>query len=160
MPKNSNNKFLSVEAHSYSSTGGAYADGDLIGAKMTFTNIIREDIGGAVITSAQLIDASTQAAAVDLLLFNADLSTGTPGDTGDNAAFDIDDADLANLIGIISFSTGDYSQFADNEIATVNDINLLIQLEDVQDIYGALVSRGTPTYTSTDDLIVRLNFER
>lgn len=160
MPKDSDHKIYSAEAHSYCSTGAAYADGDLIGAKMTFSNILRSDIGGAMVVSAEVLDASTNAAALDLLLFNADVSTASVYSSGDNAALAVAAADLANLVGVVSFSTGDYSQFADNEIAVVNNIGLGVYMPNGQDLYGVMVSRGTPTYTSTDDLTVRINIER
>jgi hypothetical protein len=42
----------------------------------------------------------------------------------------------------------------------VNDVNMAIYLNGAHDLYGLLVTRGTPVYTSSDDLAVRITVER
>lgn len=143
------------------STGG-YSAGDLIGTKMTFADVISADQGGGSIVGAIVVDLSKQNSALDLLLFGDDLDSGTGAGTtwatGDDAALDAADSDLATCIGHISIGTGDYSILNDNSIANVST-NLPFYISG-KNLYGLVVARGTPTFASTDELEIRLLIER
>lgn len=159
------NRWL-ITAHAYNSygtsSGATYAAGDLVGTKMTFEDVIPEDYGGGAIRSVRLIDYNDQMAAMDLLLFGADLSSSTGGSmwaTGDNAALDLADTDLTSLVAAISIGTGDYKSFADNAVAE-KEVDIPFYLEGTRKLYGLLVTRGTPAYASTDDLIITIGVER
>ena len=145
-----------AEAHAYPSTV-AYTAGDLMGTKLTFADVIQADYGGGEITSVTVVDLAKQLTAMDLLLFD-ELSTGTAWATGDNAALDVADADALNCIGKISIGTGDYSSLNDNAIAT-KSTSLPFYVRG-RNLYGLLVTRGTPTFADTDDLTVKISIER
>lgn len=148
-----------VSAHAYPSTGAAYGAGDLVGTKMSFTDILVNDMGGAAIKSVQVVDKGKQVKALDLILFNENLASntgaGTIWATGDNTALVVADSDLLNAVALVSVGTGDYSAFSANAIAVVTT-DLPIYIRSGRGLYGLLVARGTPTYTSTDDLVVSL----
>ena len=134
----------------------AYASGELVGTKMEFDLSAYRDVENLLIKSAIIVDKAAQAAAIDLVLFGEDPSGTT---FTDNAAFDPADADLDNLIGVISFAAASYQSYADNAACLVTDLAVPIPLNIVDSslkIYGALVSRGAPTYAADSDLTVRL----
>ena len=160
------NRWL-VTAHVHNtvatSSGATYAAGDLVGTKMTFEDVIPEDYGGGSIRSVRLIDYNDQMAAMDLLLFNDDITSGTGAGTnwatGDNVALDVADSDLTSLVAAISIGTGDYKSFADNAVAEV-EVDIPFYMEGTRKLYGLLVARGTSAFASTDDLIVTIGVER
>lgn len=137
-----------------------YASGDLIGKHtggyLTFANVI--GIAGSRLISARLIDQAKQAAAIDLVLFSAVPNTNT---LTDNGALDVSDTDLPSYLGHVSFVAGSYAAFADNNAAILNNINLAFNpASNLKDIYGLLVSRGTPTFAAATDLAVSITVER
>jgi hypothetical protein len=135
-------------------TAGAYSANDAVGGKLTFDVLGGQYIGGIVKTIV-ITDKEKQDAEFDLILFNQDF---TP--TADNAAFDPSDTDLLNCIGLANIASTDYLTFVDNSAAIKGGLSISIKSEDSDGkIYGQLVTRGTPTYTSTSDLQVRLIVE-
>jgi hypothetical protein len=128
-----------------------YASGDLIGGKLSFTSAVLASAGGGEILNCLLADQAKQDAEIDLVLFDAD-PTGTT--FTDQAALDIADADLTKIIGIYRFS--DYADFADNAIAQVT-LASGFKLASGTTLFGALVSRGTPTYVAGTDVTVRIS---
>lgn len=139
-------------------TGGAYASGDLIGGKLTFTNALRPTAGSGYLVSVAIADKAAQAVDLDLVLFRQD-PTGTT--FTDQAAFDPADADLGKVITVVNF--GSSSRFAYNDNGTKFVGSLAIPLQGLTSanltqgtIYGALVARGAYTGASSSDLTVTL----
>jgi len=138
-------------------TAGAYSANDFVGGKMTFSNAVSlggqgEFGGGGVSVSAVVTDEGKQNAALTLVLFDAD-PTGTT--VTDNGAATVADADLAKIIGTVSLST--YVSFADNSVTSSGALGLPFKLAlSANDLYGFLMTTGTPTYTSTSDIVVKL----
>lgn len=132
----------------------AYASGDLIGEKLTFSDVVKQYDrgGGGLVQSSVLVDQAAQEADIDLILFDTD-PTGTT--FTDNSALDVADADMDKIVGVVEFRT--YYAFGDNSVGQSLNLALPFILSTGQDLYGALVSRGTPTYAAATDLIVRLN---
>ena len=133
-----------------------YASGDLIGGKLT---IPAPDKGKIV--SVRLVDQAAQSAAIDLTLWASDPAGTT---FTDNAALDVADADMAALIGVVPIAAADYDVFSDNRVATVSGYGLVYgSLAKGQNggfaMYGALVSRGTPTYVAATDLHLSIGIE-
>ena len=133
----------------------AYADGDLIGGKLSFSSAVRFSAGSALLQNAVLVDQAKQSANIDLVLFDAD-PTGTT--FTDQAAFDVADADMDKIIAVIRFGTyGDWITFNDNGIAQYTPPGgVPIKLTTGTTLYGALVSRGAPTFAASTDLKARL----
>jgi len=138
----------------------AYASGDAIGGLLTFEDVCSAFEPSFRIISAVLIDNAKQSSLVRLMLFDR---TFTP--TADNAAFDPSDADLQNCIGWVGWAAADYSALNDSSIAQKGGdlsamLGIALRLVDGgTDLYGQLVSYGTPTYVAADDLTVKLLIE-
>lgn len=133
------------------SNAAIYAAKDAVGGIMTFANAARSSAGSGVIRAVTVKDLGQQMAALDLILFDQTIG----GTVTDNAAFDPLDADLANVIGWVSIAaTTGYKDFNDNSVAFAQcEIPYVCN---GTSLFGALVARGTPTYTSTADLTVVL----
>ena len=136
------------------SAAAIYASGDAVGGIMTFSNAARATGGSGVIRGVTVIDKDSELAALELVLFDQTIA----GTVTDNSAFDPTDADLANVIGWVKIvATTGYLAFADNSAAFVQaEIPYVCN---GTSLFGALVTRGTPTYTATTDLTVILTVE-
>ena len=133
-----------------------YASGDAIGGLLTF-NFSGSDTGyQGVITKIVVIDKASQAAPLDLILFDRTFTA-----TADQAPFDPTDADLANCIGHISIAATDYVAFNDNSVASKTSGRQLpfYFLLNTGQIFGQLVVRSAPTYAAATDLTVKVIIE-
>lgn len=120
---------------------GQYSAGDALGGLLTFPGATRRaGLGGSILT-VTLLDLTKQSAATDLVLFKKTFAA-----TADNGVFDPSDADAANYIGQISIATTDYAAFNDWSGACVRNVRFDYRIEDGTDLFGQLVTRGTPTY--------------
>lgn len=133
----------------------AYAAGDLIGAAaLDFGNPLgseRKELAG-LIQSVTIIDLAAQAADIDVVFFDENPSNTT---FNDNAAFDPADADLDNVVGVASIT--DWKSFNDNAVGQVHNLAIPFVLDGIYDkLYGALVSRGTPTFVAATDVTIRV----
>lgn len=142
-------------------TTSAYATGDLVGtAVIQLTDAVEGDalqkgtVGG-LIQSVIITDLASQSAALDVIFFDANPSNTT---FTDNAAFDIDDLDLVNIIGFAQVTS--YAAFADNSVGQDLQLAIPFVLDTSNILYAAIVSRGTPTYTGTTDLTIRVGILR
>lgn len=130
----------------------AYTAGDLIGGKMTFdlSDFRDRDI---FIRSAFVYDQSKNDKDYILVLFGADPAATT---FTDQAAFDVDDADLTKIIGTISLAT--LTGFNDNGVSMVQALALPIPLDPKGNmtLYAALVSVADPTFAAATDVSVAL----
>lgn len=134
---------------------GIYAAKDNVGGLMTFANAAAAGDDPIRVNAVHLVDKDQEMASFDLLLFRASITAPT-----DNAAFDPTDAELADYIGHIPIYAAHYADLNDNAVAVApNPDRAWVTLAGTS-LYGVLVSRGTPTYTSTSDLVVTLFVER
>ncbi len=119
-----------------------YADGDLVGTKITLTDVIPQRKGG-ILQSVVLHDLDAQDA--DLILIIWDLNPSGTTFTN-NSVLDIADADLPNVIAKVRISNLDYDDLSDNSIGEVDNLSMPLK---GSTLYAALVSDGaTPTYTA------------
>ncbi len=132
----------------------AYAAGNALGGKLTFANAIYNPLptqanagGGGILFNVLILDKDKQNVPVDLVLFKADFTA-----SNDKTAFDPSAGDMQNCVGVISLTASDYVTFANSAIATVN--KPLAFRADGASLYGQLVVRGTPTYTTTGSITV------
>lgn len=128
-----------------------YTAKDAIGGVMTFSSAARVSGAGGIVESVVIVDKDQELAAMDLVLLSATVA----GTTTDNAAWDPNDSDLANVVGVIPILTGDYSDFNDNSVAARSGIGMAYTCA-ATSLFGVLVARGTPTYTGTSDISVIL----
>jgi hypothetical protein len=133
-------------------TAGAYVAGDAVGGLLTFTNAARAVSGGGVIKSVVIVDDAGQDVEMELWLFS---QTFTP--MADNAPWAPSEADLENLIGVVSTEDSAQGWLAagtpsaiDIEVAKRFDLVLTANL------YGQLVTRGAPTFAAADDVTVKV----
>lgn len=134
----------------------AYASGDLIGDKLTFdvSHLANKGNGGLVLDHVDITDAAKQSADVDLVLFLEDPSTGTV--FTDNAAFDVAADDLSKIGAVIPVTT--HHTFNSNNVSRATQLDLAVKMNRTgsdRNLYGALVSRATPTFAA-DSLGVKL----
>jgi hypothetical protein len=135
-----------------------YADLDVVGGLLTFPDVIQSDIGGGIIVDAVLYDTSSVSAPLELMLFSSPLSTGTvTSATGDNGALVLADTDLPKICGAITFSTGGVQHlFADNAVHFADTDLPKAFYATSRNLYGVLLSRGTPTYSCGNIMGVKL----
>ena len=133
-------------------TAGAYTALDAVGGLLTFANVARVSGGTVMIHSVAIADLAKQSAALTLVLFDRTFTATT-----DNDPFDPADADLANCVGVIPITPGDYQVFNDNAAATLRGVALVATLNGTS-LFGQLMlpSGSAPTYASTSDLTVKI----
>ncbi len=131
-------------------SGSAYSSGQAIGSTITIPKVA--DFGFGTILNVALIDTSDQKAAIDILIFNQPLASPQTNKT----ACSISAADAANLVGHLSLTGASYSDLVASAVATQYNLWMAIAGGVDNNVYVQLVSRGTPTYTSTSALIVKI----
>lgn len=136
----------------------AYSAGDALGGRLTFSFVNPYDEGGGTIISSVLLDKKKVNAGVTLTLFSAPISTGNSTVT-DNSALAIGSADLANVVGTISFSTGSYVNFSATSCAT-NNGQVGYYIPNGRALYGCLRANTTPTFSTGGALTVKLFIQR
>jgi hypothetical protein len=127
--------------------GAAYATGDLVGGKITISDVLNNDGQDGFVYSIADQDKSNQKVALDIVLFNEDPTETT---FTDNAAIAIHADDLNKVIGVISVLAADYCAFASNAVATKVLNNLPFRSSSTNKIYACVVSRGAPTYVAEE----------
>lgn len=139
----------------------AYADGDQLGSLFALVDALDDSSGTGGILSLSLVDKSKQKSALDILLFSGKPVVAS----ADNAALDISDAEMAQkFIGKVHVSVSDYTDLANCSIACLTQVALLVNtVKDAnngnpsgRDIWCILMCRGTPTYVSTSDLVLKV----
>lgn len=133
------------------SSSPAYSAGDAVGGKLTFASATRISAYSGTVVGVSVVDQNKQNALMDLILFNADPSGTT---FTDNSALDIADADMTKIIARIPLV--DWCGFNDNSVCCANNLNIPFVLASGSSIYGCLINRGTPTLSSTSDIIVNV----
>ena len=123
-------------------TGAAFSSGDGLGVKFTIPAAGLIGGGGGIICSAVLVSKIAFVAA-DLFIFDSDF-TGV----ADNAAFVLTVADAGKLVGAVNFTAG--TAMGTPSVSQVAALNLSFQSNAGGNLYGQLVTRGTPTYTAGD----------
>lgn len=134
----------------------AYASGDVIGGKLTFSNALPWRTGTGFLVSVTISDKAAQASDLDLVLFESDPDSST---FTDQAAFDPADADLSKVLTVVNFGSSSRFAFNDNGVKHVASLAVPIKGRSsagVVTLYGVLVSRGTPTFASSSDVTVKL----
>lgn len=138
--------------------GATYATGDFVGTTSTpisFANAVRTSAGSATIRSVTISDpAASTAAALELWLFNA---TITP--PADSAAWDLSDANGLKCVGVIPIPTT--AQFLSSATGIMHVGLLGLQYHcAATTLFGALVTRGSPTYTGTLQVMLEIEYDQ
>jgi hypothetical protein len=126
-----------------------YSSGDLVGGLLNISDIESEKkFGGGLIQSVLITDLAKQDIDKDVVFFDTNPSNTT---FTENAALDIADADLVNILGVAQVTT--WIDFNDNSIGQA--LNLAIPFSNTA-LYAAIMERGTANYASTSDLTIRV----
>lgn len=128
----------------------AYAAKDAVGGLMTFASAARSAGAAFRLDSVVVVDKGQQMANLDLLLFDRTITAPT-----DNAVFAPSDTELGYVVAAIPIGKGAFADLSTNSVGTVPVGQLLVP--NGTDLFGVLVARDTPTYTSVGDLVVILN---
>lgn len=128
---------------------GAYTAQDQVGGLQTITNGLRINTKTGAGLSLTIIDKSKQGAEIVVFFFKSAPTI----DSSDNAAIDIDDADIAaHCIGWAKVDT--YESTAAESVGVATSVNLHLTTDDAQgDLFAVAKTNGTPTYAGTTDLV-------
>jgi len=130
------------------STSPAYSAKDAVGGLLTFSNAVRASGGACRIDSVQVVDKSQQRPDLELILFDRSVTAPT-----DNLVFNPSDTELTYVVGVIYI--GGWSDLSTNSVTDIpvgRDVVL-----NGTDLYGVLITRSTPTFASTSDIVVTVN---
>lgn len=132
------------------STTPAYTAKDAVGGLLTFAAAARESGAAVTVTAVTVVDKSQQRPNLDLVLFSASPSAPT-----DNSVFDPTNAELT---GVKVIPINQWFDFNDNSVASHHGLSVDIVLV-ATDLFGALVTRSTPTFVATDDIVVTITVQ-
>lgn len=130
----------------------AYVAGEAVGGIMTFANAAAVSGGAVTVVAVQVADLDQERAPMELVLFDRNPASGTLTDS--NPA-DPTNTEVAQIVAVIPISGADYYNFSDNAVAHVACAEHC-KLNGT-DLFGVLVTRGTPTYTATTDIVVTVS---
>lgn len=138
-------------------TAGAYTALDIVGAIQTIASAARASAKEVILQSVVITDLAALTQAFTIWFFNANPSNGT---YTDNLALDIHDTDLGMCIGLVKVAATDYASAADNSVAVVRNIGLVLKPA-VTSLFAIAQCTGTaPTYASVADLTFKYGFLR
>ena len=127
------------------------ASGDALTTVTSFPNVPEH----GVIHTVQIIDRDSENVNMDIVFFRVDTSDGTgPAGTAINAAFAPSNAELSTLVGSVLVDT--WKAFSTNSMGIETNIGLPYWAPNGR-LYFQLVTRGTPTYTATTDLLASVS---
>lgn len=130
-----------------------YASGDQLGSLMTLSGALPGNPQG-VIDSLTIVDKSSQKSVLNVLFFSASPTVTS----SDNAALNISDSEMASkCLGYVPVAAADYKDLSASAVATIRNVGLNVSRSG-DDLYAIILSGGTPTYTSTSDLVLKIGF--
>lgn len=123
----------------------AYASGDLIADTQSFTGM-RVAGGRGMLYSLTVIDEDDQGVAFTVYFLSANNTFGT-----ENSAPSISDASARDILGFVDVATADYKDIGGVRIASIKNINLMLESTGATtNLFLAVVNgAGTPTFTAT-----------
>lgn len=132
-------------------SAAAYASGNLVGGRLTFSNPVRAAGLTGLITQVMVVDLDAAGQPLELVIFNTNPSGTT---FTDRAAFDPADGDMTYIAGSAYVSS--FSAFSDNGIGQAQNLAIPIVPGNPLYIYGALVARGAFTPTAVTNIQICL----
>ena len=135
-------------------TAGAYAAGEVIGGELTLTNAMRVTGGTGMLHKLTVVDKANVKPELRCLLFDSNPA----GTFADNGLMTINAADYDNILSDLHIASTDYVTFDDAgtdwNIATLRNIgDFVAAVAGSRDLYAVFVAVGTPTFTSTSQLV-------
>ena len=120
----------------------AFHANDVVGAKLTLANAARVAAGSGIWHSLILTDAAKQAAALEIYLFNADLTVAA-----DNAAEATSAADMLKCVGHVVIGATDWKTLANASVTSIK-AGFPYKLPAGTSMYAFIRCTGTPTFTA------------
>lgn len=123
-----------------------YAAGDVLTDIMTLTDALRAAGRGARLRSITMIDLDDQAAyAFDIYFLKANTTLGAK-----NGAPTIDDTNVQNILGFISFATTDAKDMGGAKVYSKSGLDLTLMATSGKDVFAQAVAgaAATPTHTA------------
>ena len=138
-------KFINSIQVTMTITAGAYTIGDSVGGLLTFANAVRENGGGALISSIKY--SAVTAIAYNLWFLNANLVTNAP----DLDPFTLVVADQPKVLGVVPIAAADFQTgVAAFVTATVRNVCLMVKAAAAtKNIYAYLVATAVTAPGST-----------
>lgn len=134
-----------------------FASGDSIGGKITLTDTMDVSGGSAILDSILIVDAGNQKPVGKFYFFNSDPSAST---LTNNAAAVIHANDLAKLLGVVDFASGDWHTTDSKGFGQKTGLGLSIKASGSKNLYCAYITTGTPTFVATTDFRPKFFFRR
>ena len=94
---------------------------------------------------------------IDVVFFDADPSGGTYTDNSPSVTVV---ADLGKVIGAVSLATADYVDLGTISQVNKQGLGIPFALPSGTSMYAVLIVRGTPTYTGTSDISLKVFVEQ
>jgi hypothetical protein len=126
----------------------AYATGNAVGGLITLTSINRASGASILVQSVLVTSKSAQTNPMDILLFNASPTGST---CTDKTAVSIVAADAGKLVGVAHVT--DWTSGGTASVGQMQQPPIGIAVP-ATTLYACLVTRSTPTWTSTSDVSV------
>lgn len=139
------------------SSGVAYTAGDQVGGLITLAGAAGNIYRTATLLDVVVIDKSKQNAALTVILFD-ELPTVV---SADNDPIDVSDAEMADKAkATFPLAAADYTSLANNSIADrgLAYARAITSRSQNGNLYALITTSGTPTYTSTSDLVLSFTF--
>lgn len=127
----------------------AYSTGQVIGGLLTF-----QGTQAGIVVDAAVLEIDQQSVVMELWLFNA-----KPSVIADKGTFTLSDADYAKQAGYISFPTANIASDTNGSVHYVAAQGVAVRGPIVNGqgtFYGYLVNRGTPTWSTTSSVTVKV----
>lgn len=122
-----------------------YESGDVLSDRVVCPACMRVDNGTGVLSGFSLHDEDAQGIECDMVFLSANVALGTI-----NTAPSITDANARNILGIVNVPAASWVDLGAAKVATILNVNLPIKpVPGTDDIYVALITRGTPTHTAS-----------
>jgi len=131
------------------SSTGAHTAGNNVGGLLTFANAARVSGGGGVIKDVLIIDDAGQDAELELWLFDTTFTAGSG-----QAAWAPTEAQLHTLITVVKSTDGAWIAGGTPSVCPI-EVSRRYDCTGTS-LFGRLVTRGTPTFTASDDVTVRI----
>ena len=138
-------------------SGGAYASGDVVGDEftLTFPDVVGD--GSVILQGATIVfltgGLTAANAACDVYLYKGSVTAAA-----DNAAFAPSDAESAKLVAVLTFAAANFlAPLTNNAVATIQITNWEVPTS-AGTLTGVVVTRGAGTLGSTADGTLYLNY--
>lgn len=136
-------------------TAASYSSGQCVGGLMTFASAARAGgPGSGLVQSATITDISGQDSAIDVIVFNANPSSST---FTDHATCTVNNADLGKVVGVVNVSDCHLLGASAPGVCQGQQQAMPFSLGGGNTtLYAVNFARGTPTYTGTTNISVRI----